>query len=243
MVDLDEDRIGNAFVDAFFQNFGVGHKQIVTHDLNFLAQTVCEHFPTVPVVFGHAVFDADDGVLVDPRGQHVDPLLTCQRQAFAFEFVFAVFVKLTGSAVKANGYLLAWGVARCSDGIQNHLDGSFVVGHVGGKATFVAHGNAHAFVVNDFFQGVKNFCTVTHRFTEAGRTHGDDHQFLQIEVVVRMGAAVDDVHHGDGQLASVHAAKVTVQGQARLFSSGTGHGHGHGQHGVGAQTAFVVSAV
>ena len=65
-----------------------------------------------------------------------------------------------------------------------------------------------------------------------GGAHRNDHELLQVEIVVGMGAAVNDIHHGHGQLASIHAAKVAVQGQARLFSGGAGHRHGHGQHGV-----------
>src|SRR5512133_2996803 len=78
LVDLDQDRVGNALVDAFLENFGVGDKQVVTHDLHLFAQTVGQNLPAVPVVFGHAVFDADDGVFVDPGGQHVGPFLRVQ---------------------------------------------------------------------------------------------------------------------------------------------------------------------
>jgi hypothetical protein len=44
--------------------------------LYFLGQAVGQHFPAVPVVLGQAVFDADDGVLVAPCGEHVGPLLS-----------------------------------------------------------------------------------------------------------------------------------------------------------------------
>ena len=118
-----------------------------------------------------------------------------------------------------------------------------MAGHVGGKATFVTHSHTHAFVVHDFLQSVKYFGTVTHGFAKAGCAYRNDHELLQVEVVVGVGAAVDDIHHGHGQLASVHAAKVTVQRQTRFFSSGAGHRHGHGQHGIGAQAAFVLGAV
>jgi hypothetical protein len=73
--------------------------------------------------------------------------------------------------------------------------------------------------LNDFLQGMKHFSPVAHGFTKARRAHGDDHQFLQIEVVVGVRAAIDHVHHGHRHLHAAHAAKVAVQGQARLFSS------------------------
>jgi hypothetical protein len=84
---------------------------------------------------------------------------------------------------------------------------------------------------------------VAQGFAKAGRAHRDDHELLQVQVVVGMGATIDDVHHGHGHLHAAHAAKVAVQGQASLFGGGTGHGHRHGQHGIGAQAAFVVGAV
>ena len=51
-------------VDAFLQDLGVGHEQVVAHQLHVLAQALGQDLPAVPVAFVHAVFDADDGVLV-----------------------------------------------------------------------------------------------------------------------------------------------------------------------------------
>ena len=118
-----------------------------------------------------------------------------------------------------------------------------MVGHIGGKAAFVADCGADALVVQDFFERVEDFCAIAQGFAKARSTHGDDHQLLQVEVVVGVLAAVDDVHHGHGQLHCSHAAKVAVQRQAGLFCSGAGHGHGDSQHGVGAQAGFVFGAV
>jgi hypothetical protein len=51
------------FIDAFFQDLGVGDEQVVAHQLDFVAQhfsLVCE---TIPVRFVQAVFDRNDWVL------------------------------------------------------------------------------------------------------------------------------------------------------------------------------------
>jgi hypothetical protein len=102
LVDLDEDRVGDALVDAFLQDLGVGDEQVVAHQLHLLAQALGQQLPAVPVAFGHAVFDADDGVLVAPGGQHVGPLgRRRSAQAFAFQVVLAVLVELAGGAVQA----------------------------------------------------------------------------------------------------------------------------------------------
>jgi hypothetical protein len=55
---------------------------------------------------------------------------------------------------------------------------------------------------------------------KARRAHGHDHEFLDVQVVVGVRAAVDDVHHRHGQLHGTHAAEVAVQGQAGFFGGG-----------------------
>ena len=44
-------------------------------------------------------------------------------------------------------------------------------------------------------------------------TDGGDHEFLDLNVGVRVRATVEDVHHWNGQHMSVGATKVLVQGQ------------------------------
>ena len=118
-----------------------------------------------------------------------------------------------------------------------------MVGHVRRETAFVAHGHAHALVVDDLLERVEHLGAVAHRLAEARGPHGNDHQFLQVEVVVGVRAAVHHVHHRHRQLHAAHAAEVAVQGQARLFGRRAGHGHGNGQRGVGAQAALVLGAV
>ena len=84
LVDLDEDGIRNTFFNTFLEDFGVRHEQVITHDLYFFRQAVGQNFPSVPITFGHAVFNADDGVFVAPSRQHICPLFGSQLQAFAF---------------------------------------------------------------------------------------------------------------------------------------------------------------
>ena len=243
MVDLDEDGVGDSLVDAFLQNFGIGDKQIITHQLHFFVQAIAEVFPSVPVALGHAVFDAENGVLVHPSGQHIGPLTGIEDQAFTCQMVFTVFVKLAGGAVEAQNNLLTRSEASLVDGVQDHLNRRFMARHIGGKTTLVTHGNAHAFVAHDFFQSMKDFRAIAQGFAKIRRPYGDDHQLLQIEVVVSVGAAIDHVHHGNRHLHTAHAAEIAVQGQTRFFGRRTGHRHGHGQNGIGTEAGFVVCAV
>ena len=155
----------------------------------------------------------------------------------------AILVELAGGAVQRQGDLLASSVASRIDGLQDQLDGCFVVFNAGGKAALVADGGAHALVMDDFLEGVEHFSTPAQGFTKARCAHGNDHEFLDIERVVGVRAPIDDVHHRHWQLHATHAAEVAVQRQARLFSGGTRHGHRHRQHGIGAQAPLVVGTV
>ena len=102
---------------------------------------------------------------------------------------------------------------------------------------------ADALVVEDLLERMEHFGAVAHRLAEARRAHGHDHELLQVEVVVGVRAAVDDVHHRHRQLHAAHAAEVAVQRQARFFGRGAGHGHRYGQRSVGAQAGLVLGAV
>ena len=60
LVDLDEDRVGRAGVNALLEELHVGDEQIVADELDLVAELVGELLPVRPVAFGAAVFDADD---------------------------------------------------------------------------------------------------------------------------------------------------------------------------------------
>ena len=184
------------------------------------------------------------GYLSTQAGEHVGPAGGRQLQAaFAFEHVLAVLVELAGGAVQAERDLLAGRVAGLVDGFQDQLDRRLVAGHAGREAAFVADRGGHALGVDDLLQRMEDLGAVAHRFAEGRRAHRDDHELLQIERVVGVRAAVDDVHHRHRHLHAAHAAEVAVQRQARFFGRGARDGHAHRQRGVGAQAALVVGAV
>ena len=49
--------------DAFFQDLGVGYEQVVTNQLDFVAQYFSLVSETFPVRFVQTIFDGDDRVL------------------------------------------------------------------------------------------------------------------------------------------------------------------------------------
>ena len=79
--------------------------------------------------------------------------------------------------------------------------------------------------------------------TEGLGAHGHDHEFLDVEVVRGVRAAVDDVHHRGGQDLGVDAAQVAVKRLPHEDGGRAGACHGGAQHGVGAQVGLVVGVV
>ncbi len=72
---------------------------------------------------------------------------------------------------------------------------------------------------------------------------GLDHEFLEVDGVVGVFAAVEDVHHGDGEDLGGGATEVTIKRQAGGFRGCLGGGHGDAEDGVGAELGFVFGAV
>jgi hypothetical protein len=71
---------------------------------------------------------------------------------------------------------------------------------------------------------VEDLGAVAERLAEAWRAERHQHEFLQIDGVVGVRAAVDDVHQGNGQLHLPCAAKIAVKRQRRLVGPGLRHG-------------------
>jgi hypothetical protein len=159
------------------------------------------------------------------------------------EVVLAVLVELARRAVQADRDLLARRVAGTVDRLDDHLQRRLVARDAGREAALVADRGAHAAAVDDLLQRVEHLGAPAHRLAEARRAERDDHQLLQVEVVVGVRAAVDDVHHRHRQLVRAHAAEVAVQRQARLLGRRARHGHADGQRRVGAQAGLAVAAV
>src|SRR6218665_1979946 len=82
------------------------------------------------------------------------------------------------AGVRPQRELLAGAVAGGGDGLQDQADGPFVFFHARGKASFVAHGGAHAQVVDDFLERMEYLGAPAQRLAEVRGADGDDHEFL-----------------------------------------------------------------
>src|SRR5260370_37487750 len=126
LVDLDQDGVGDPSLDSLFQTSDIGDEQVVADKLNLAPDPVGEQLPPIPVVFGHAVLDADDRVSADPSLVEVDELQRGERHALAGELVVAVGVQLAGRDVYRERNLVTSLVSGLSDGLDDELQSVFV---------------------------------------------------------------------------------------------------------------------
>ena len=75
LVHLDQDRVGDPFVDPLGQDLRVGDEEVVADELDLGAEGLREVPPAVPVLLAEAVLDGDDGIGLHPLLVHRDHLV------------------------------------------------------------------------------------------------------------------------------------------------------------------------
>src|SRR5690606_12223254 len=109
------------------------------------------------------------------------------------------------------------------DRFDNRFQCRFVGRQVRGETTFVADGGVQAALFQYALQRVENFRAATDCLGSGRGTHRLDHEFLDIDVVVGVLAAVDDVHHRHrqavGAVVVLQVGNIFVQ---RLLLVGRG---------------------
>ena len=111
------------------------------------------------------------------------------------------------------------------------------------EAAFVADGGVVALLIENTFQGVEDSRAPAAAIGEGFCADEHDHEFLEVDVGVGVGAAVEDVHHGGWEQARVDAAEIAVEGELEGIGGGAGACHGDGEDGVGAEFGFIFAAV
>ena len=70
-----------------------------------------------------------------------------------------------------------------------------------------------------------------------------DHELLEVDRVVGVLAAVEDIHHRDRQRGGAESADVAIEGHAEGFGGGVCHGHRDTEDGVCTEVRFVLGAI
>jgi hypothetical protein len=134
-------------------------------------------------------------------------------------------------------------VAGGLDAGHQHLQRLLVGAEVRGEAALVADAAAQAAVVQRLLQRVEDLGPHAQALREARRADGHDHELLEIDRVVGVGAAVEDVHHGHREHVRGVAAQVAPQRLALLGRRGVRGRQGDAEDRVGPQARLVGRAV
>ena len=139
LVDLDQDRVRHAALDALREAGGVGDEEVVADELDAVAEPLGDREPAFPVVLGHAVFDRHDRVPVAELDETVGPLHRPVLHAFAGEHVPTVVEELRRRGIERDRDLLARACTpRLRSPRRSSVERVLVRRQVGREATFVA---------------------------------------------------------------------------------------------------------
>ncbi len=132
-------------------------------------------------------------------------------------------IELGRGRIECDGHFFTQFITCFFDGRGHHFQGFVATFQVRGEATFVPHGGIQAFVVKDFLETVKDLGPHAQGFPKSGRAHWHDHEFLKIDVVIRMLAAVQNIHHRQGQVLGVGASQVTIERESEVVGGRMSH--------------------
>ena len=113
----------------------------------------------------------------------------------------------------------------------------------GRESAFVAHRGRQPLPVEQFLQRVENLRAAAQRIAKARRADRHDHEFLQVERVVGVRAAVDHVDHRHRHLHLPGTAEIAVQRQPGLLGRRLGDRHRYREQRIRAEPGLVLRAV
>ncbi len=111
-------------------------------------------------------------------------------------YSFCLFVvELGGRHIQGDKYLFAGRIASLGDGFHDQIECFLIATQVGGKSTFIAHGRIEFSRAQHFLQMMENLDAGPEGIAETVEAERHDHEFLDINGIVSMLPAIDDIHH------------------------------------------------
>ena len=144
-------------------------------------------------------------------------------------------VELGRGDIEREEDVLAELVAGVLGGLRDHVERGLGALELRGEAAFVTDGGAQALLLQHALEGVEDLGDRLQTLAEGLKAVGLDHELLEIDRGVRVGAAVDDVGHRDGQHLGVGSTEVLVEGLAEGAGGGLRVGEGDGEDRVRAE--------
>ena len=147
----------------------------------------------------------------------------------------AVAVELGSGGVEGDEDIPPGLVPAAFDGVDQEPHRVLVGAELRREPALIALPCAQPALVQDVLEGVKDLGPPAKPFTKARGAGRHHHEFLEIDLGLRMPAAVEDVHHRyrHDQLAA--CSKIAIERLTRCERRGTGRRKGRSQHRIGAQ--------
>ena len=199
--------------------------------------------PARPVVLRAAVFDRDDRVAAGELLEVAHQALGIERAAFAGEDVFAVAEELARRRVEREGDVESRRVAGRLAGARDEGECRVGRGEVGGESALVADIGVVTLGGERLLERHEYLRAHPHRLGDGAGADRLDHELLEVDRVVGVPPAVDDVHHRHGQGARSGAADIAEERQAEIGSRRLGECERDAEDRIRAEAGFVRRAV
>ena len=157
--------------------------------------------------------------------------------------VGAVLEEFRRRAVEAEADVVAGLETRRLDRLDAEFERGFRRGKIRREAALVADIGVVSRLLQRALERVKHLRAPAHGVGEGRRADRQDHEFLEVDRVVGMHAAIDDIHLRHRQHARRGSADIAIERQARGLGGGLGDGERHAQDRVGPEPRLVVGAV
>ena len=207
---------------------------------NAIAQPLGHQLPAVPIIFAAAIFDRADGVVVDPFGQEVDhrgrDRSPCRRSDSD-----PSWRRRTRWRPRPRRSEPARPACSPAFSIASRIRSraSTLLPRSGAKPPSSPTAVFSFLACSTFFRWWKISTPQRRASLKLLEPQRHDHEFLDVDRVIGMLAAVDDVHHRSRQQTGADAAQVAVQRLLGVMRGRFGHGHRDAQDGVGPQVLLV----
>ena len=243
LVNLDQYRVGDAVADSLRQALLVGHEQVVPNQLRAAAEPLGERLPAGHVVFPHAILDGGDRVVAGKFLQESGHFVRRQAPPLARHLVLAVLEELGCRAIERDQHIVAKAVAGRVDCLADKVERSPRRGDVWREPALVADRRRQPGAMQLALQRMEDLRAAAQRFGKAVCADRHHHEFLEVDRVVGMRAAVEDVHHRHRQDAGADPTDIAVERQAARLRRRLGHRQRDAQDRIGAQLALILGPI
>ena len=149
---------------------------------------------------------------------------------------------LAGGGIESDLHMLC--VIACFDyRFADDLKRRIVGRHVRGKAALVAYRGGKPAAVQETAERVIYLGGTAKRLAEVRKSDGNDHEFLDFDIVRGVRAAVEYIEHRYGQTRGAHAAEIPEKRHPVVRRRSFGGGKRYSQRSVGTEIFLVLRAV